>query len=379
MTCKASDPETVRKALRSWIGVEILTPGIVQEGGWNGYARAMEGQLRNRATQAQAGQSLWEAPEDDDIAPWFAEMETEASGDFEPIMSPEEGALPRQGDATPARSEPRKPRPWYKIVLAGMSTAGAMKFLDGVFGDEVDDDTVDGKLRGNILAATLILDEFGILVPDTIALACFAWGIGKLSADGAAADLSGWANEESSLLHELTARLSPTDTAGRPRALSWQDLRDVSRKLRTELGVPEDLWIVTPCAVRTIKKDPPSEDILATFYLPDLMAVERDLPALPAATRAYLGLDRPKQTWDALSDRRRLSELLQPGLFPLARWPGPGLHPLTLLQQGAVNAAVRDLSQEGLFAVNGPPGTGKTTLLRDIVAHVITCRAERLS
>ncbi|MEE4454668.1 DEAD/DEAH box helicase [Novosphingobium resinovorum] len=380
MTCIDSDPDTVRNALRSWIGVEILTPGIVEEGGWNGYAQVIGGQLRNRATEAQTGQSLWDTPEDDDIAPWFGEMQTDIAGGEEPIATTEQHPVsPGHHDAPQARREQLKPRPWYKIVLAAMPTAGAMKFLDGVFGDEVDDDTVDRKMRGNVLAATLILDEFGILVPGSIALACFAWGVGKLCADGAAADLSGWANDEPSLLHEVTARLSPTDTAGRPRALSWQDLRDVSRKLRTDLGVPEDLWIVTPCAIRTIKKDPPSGDILATFYLPDLLAVERDLSGLPAATRAYLGLDRPKQTWDALSDRRRLSDLLQPGLFPLARWPGPGLHPLTLLQQGAVNAALRDLSQEGLFAVNGPPGTGKTTLLRDVVAHVLTNRAERLA
>ena len=92
-----------------------------------------------------------------------------------------------------------------------------MKFLDGIFGDEVDDDTVDRKMQGNVLAATLILDEFGILVPDSIALACFAWGIGKLCSDGTAADLSAWANDESSLLHKVTARLSPTDAAGRRR------------------------------------------------------------------------------------------------------------------------------------------------------------------
>ncbi len=70
---------------------------------------------------------------------------------------------------------------------------------------------------------------------------------------------------------------------------------------------------------------------------------------------------------------------MQPALFPLGRWPGPGLHPLTLQQQAAVNAIVRDLDRTGLAAVSGPPGTGKTTLLRDVVAHVMVSRAELLS
>jgi hypothetical protein len=46
------------------------------------------------------------------------------------------------------------------------------------------------------------------------------------------------------------------------------------------------------------------------------------------------------------------------------------------LQQAAVNLSAHNLVHDGILAVNGPPGTGKTTLLRDIVAHVVTERAK---
>jgi energy-coupling factor transporter ATP-binding protein EcfA2 len=49
---------------------------------------------------------------------------------------------------------------------------------------------------------------------------------------------------------------------------------------------------------------------------------------------------------------------------------------LVLLQQAAVNLSGAVLKKEGLLAVNGPPGTGKTTLLRDIIAGLVTRRAQ---
>jgi len=46
------------------------------------------------------------------------------------------------------------------------------------------------------------------------------------------------------------------------------------------------------------------------------------------------------------------------------------------LQQAAVNLMRSELAgREGTVAVNGPPGTGKTTLLRDIVAACVLDRA----
>jgi len=117
---------------------------------------------------------------------------------------------------------------------------------------------------------------------------------------------------------------------------------------------------------------------LNSFYLGDLTRginlINED--TVPAGLKRYMGIDRPQKTFDLLSNQAALERAVAPEMTPAARWPSPGGHPLVMLQQAAVNLARSSLANsEGLIAVNGPPGTGKTTLLRDIVAASVLDRA----
>lgn len=389
MTFKSSGSDNIRHVLRAWRAVEVLTPGKAEDGGWSVFAQTFRGELAHRAGGSENDSPYWEAPCDDDRTPWADTMAVpsaeevsatdalEEAGDVDDDVDAAQPVDLNPAGATTAKRRER--RPWYKIVLAAMPAAEAMGRLDAVFEDQADEDMVTRKEKGHVLAATLVLDEFGTLVPDSLTIASFAWGLGTLIGKGETADLSAWSDVEEPLIDEVSAWLSPTDGKGELRPLLWSELREASRGLQRKLGMADDLWVVVPCAVRIMAYDAPAGDLLSTFYLNDIAKVERGLPALPSAVRAYLGMDTPEHRWDALNDRQRLSGLLDPALFPLARWPGHGLHPLSLLQQAAVNASVRDLATDGLFAVNGPPGTGKTTLLRDIVAHMLVSRAARLA
>lgn len=81
-----------------------------------------------------------------------------------------------------------------------------------------------------------------------------------------------------------------------------------------------------------------------------------------------------KNKIDIENDVVEIKKVLSPKNFPLGRWPSE--NSLSLMQQVAVNLSKSGIADElGLFSVNGPPGTGKTTLLRDIIASIIVDRA----
>jgi hypothetical protein len=344
--------ETARRVLRSWLVIEVLTPQVTKDG-WSGLATEKQGQQRNKQATALDDPGLWETTTDDALVPWKLVAER-----------PEPDEEQATSSVTEPVPDPDQPRPWYLVILGALPAQQVFERLDAAFSDGADEDETNRRTQGHVVAATLMLDEWGVLVPDTLAIASFAWGLGHMLGGGSAAALAEWDSREQDFKARFGSILAPTDPDGRPRSLTWRDLRAASHNLAGEFGIPAELWVTTPCAIRIMQKLAPGAEILSSFLLPDLGRVLQVADDLPDAAAAYLGLHPPDQPWDALTDRLRLSSLLQPSLFPLGRWPGPGLHPLTLLQQAAVNAIIRDLHRGGLMAVNGPPGTGKTTLLR---------------
>ncbi|QHM90151.2 DEAD/DEAH box helicase [Acetobacter pasteurianus] len=390
------------KALRSWIAVEILSPDVHNDGKWHDLATNYGGKL---CTTSLENSHLQETPVPlaSDTTPWPSEMSEQIF-----LSSPSKGRKKSQSQsngsidlfsydeskgktsdiveheaqqAQPSHNGQRQKRNWYHIVLGALPAGQSIKALNESF-NESEDTLPSERLQptsGKIIAATIILNEWGLYVPDTLAIASFAWGLGNMLSTGDASLLPDWRAKQTFINSEIEDILTQIETGEPPHPLSWSDLIETSYILRDKLKIPKELWLGVQCAIVVERERPPPGDLLCSLYLNDLETAAATLNRAPTAFAEYMGIKKPRDPWNALKDRSRISNLLYPGMFPLARWPGPGLHPLNVLQQAAVNNICYNLSREGLEAVNGPPGTGKTFLLRDIVAHVMLSRAEHLA
>ena len=173
-------------------------------------------------------------------------------------------------------------------------------------------------------------------------------------------------------------------------ALTGADLQQFSAGLAARLGVS---GVLRPLGVRVhsyqIKADR-DDDEAAQPFLNSFLADDLELVAAALRTAdvgdalaSYLtGTDRINTArTDMRKHPRWVLDWCKPGLFPPGRWVTCTDRPLAFSQQFAVNQIVHALgpSQPGLFAVNGPPGTGKTTMLRDLIAAIIVQRATELA
>lgn len=117
-----------------------------------------------------------------------------------------------------------------------------------------------------------------------------------------------------------------------------------------------------------------------SFYLKDLEKIIKNGSTDPLITQYIKGYSKVQENID--ENRELISLIIEPKNIPVGKWPSPVKFQLSLMQSVAVNVVVNDilLTDKLTFSsVNGPPGTGKTTLLKDIFANIFIERAKIMS
>lgn len=120
----------------------------------------------------------------------------------------------------------------------------------------------------------------------------------------------------------------------------------------------------------------PINDLKSSFFLDDLQLVFQHIDTLKDNDKvlSYINsFNQDIEHYDLLKDTDQMRKWYNPKVLPYGRWPSK--FNLSFMQQIAVNIAKEN--PKDIFSVNGPPGTGKTTLLKDIIANNIVERAAK--
>jgi hypothetical protein len=299
--------------------------------------------------------------------------------------------LPWQAGHPLRRHRLKKAQTWRHIVYVGVyPRESVFAALEPVF-PAAADSYEERPLGASALLAFAVSDK-GVLLEQSAVLSSCAWATARAHDPGpASADwLDGFGDLEGGFAAQLEEIYLWGDDGQRKEVPLDGAALEYCREAAIEaLGVADVLPVagirIRSEIVAKRTADVVEHDFLNSFIADDLARVA------DAAGRGEIGSGlsdymRPKVELDVdgrVDVRAELDEVRRatdPDRVPLGRWPASPEQALALGQQLAVDEALAMPGTGGhLFAVNGPPGTGKTTMLRDLIAALVTERAGRLA
>lgn len=325
---------------------------------------------------------------------------------FSPQSIPDEGPgviawNSRQVPPWTCAPAPREGWVWeYTVYLGVYQNSWIYQHLEQAF--QTGAESYAPRLPGQTACAAVLVDQDGYLVSDTAELSSAAWGLGKIRGAGPLDPamlpqlLGAFPDVNAQFGREAAALMcGAVDGEGAsPRPVAAEDLKGLLRLAHETAGITGTSVARQQIRIKCVQvkerkpeDQPPRTDFLNSLFLRELENTRHAVGRgdLGTALSSYLADEHQIQIGDRrdVMDPQVIAEIVartNVEQMPWGRWPSDPAHPLALSQQFAVDEALSTLSEAtGLMGVNGPPGTGKTTMLREIIAANIVTRAQRLA
>ena len=252
------------------------------------------------------------------------------------------------------------------------------------FIDKLEIEHPEKPYLGNVYSASFTVDAEGYYKEGSIQIAPFIWVIYQMMSqpDVEFKDikLDGW-DEVVKLIEDsfnLPEEKVTLDKAAREINTYIQE--NILKPMRVTMFRAGDIYGYCGFTVEEIQlvkaETMPINDLKSSFFLDDFQLVLQYIDTLKDNDKvlSYINsLNQDIEHYNLLKDTAQMRKWYNPKVLPYGRWPSK--FNLSFMQQIAVNIAKEN--PKDIFSVNGPPGTGKTTLLKDIIANNIVERAAK--
>ncbi len=271
----------------------------------------------------------------------------------------------------------------YTITFGNIPKASIIEEIKNSSSKNIEKKQWEEPITGESCFSVLTLDENGQPDAKSYTLASFVLGLKALSKNNNMAivhtDLQK-VTDEYLERYNIAKLFESKEENPKGETISWAYINKEIQYLKTLNSWYSD-EIKVYCSEYEVNKNSQQEatTFLNSFYLDDLNRLIEDKTQLSLTLQKFLSSETPSQKYDLIETKTDLFATINPKKMTEGRWPSELKYGLCTAQLGAVNTIFSELSDKsGMQGVNGPPGTGKTTLLLDVIAQIVVNRAKTI-